>query len=408
MNKPTTSTYLDIRRCKNDGTANVKLRVTFERKQRYYPTPYNLSKIDFERIMFGKNLKENEKKQKLYILAFENKATEIINRLPIFNWNSFDILYEKNQGNKNVIYDAFEEVITELTKEGRLGSASSYRCTQKSIHRFDPKLTFGGVTIEWLKQYERWMLKNNNSSTTIGIYLRSLRALFNRAIADGLMASERYPFGKRKYEIPTGRNIKKSLSIDSIQAIFQYPITEGSVAQKCRDYWAFIYMCNGINMKDLCLLKYENIQDDMILFQRAKTANTKRISENIRAVITDEMKNIIERWGTKPILAKNYIFPILSEGLSTSEERKKIQHVTSRVNFNLKKIGQSLGIKQSLTTYVARHSFSTILMRSGASIEFISESLGHSNVQTTQSYLGSFEDTSKKEIIKALTAFANN
>jgi site-specific recombinase XerD len=71
----------------------------------------------------------------------------------------------------------------------------------------------------------------------------------------------------------------------------------------------------------------------------------------------------------------------------------------------MKTIARTVGINQGVTTYAARHSFATILKKSGASIEFISEALGHSNLKTTQSYLGSFEDDQKKEMAKALTAF---
>ena len=71
----------------------------------------------------------------------------------------------------------------------------------------------------------------------------------------------------------------------------------------------------------------------------------------------------------------------------------------------MKSIAQQLNITNEVTTYAARHSFATILQRSGASTEFISEALGHSNVKTTQNYLAGFEDETKKETTKALTAF---
>ena len=65
-----------------------------------------------------------------------------------------------------------------------------------------------------------------------------------------------------------------------------------------------------------------------------------------------------------------------------------------------------LGIESNVTTYAARHSASaTVLQRSGAPVSFITEALGHGNVQTTQNYLAGFEDESKAETLKALTAF---
>jgi integrase/recombinase XerD len=73
----------------------------------------------------------------------------------------------------------------------------------------------------------------------------------------------------------------------------------------------------------------------------------------------------------------------------------------------MKVISSKLGIEKNVTTYTARHSFSTVLKRSGASIEYISEALGHSDTKTTENYLDSFENNVKKEYSKSLYAFKN-
>jgi site-specific recombinase XerD len=99
------------------------------------------------------------------------------------------------------------------------------------------------------------------------------------------------------------------------------------------------------------------------------------------------------------------MFPVLNENLSPERERQLIKQLNDVINANMKTIAKSVGLNEVVTTYAARHSFATILQRSGASTEFISEALGHSNVKTTQSYLAGFEDKSKKEMVKVLTAF---
>ena len=71
----------------------------------------------------------------------------------------------------------------------------------------------------------------------------------------------------------------------------------------------------------------------------------------------------------------------------------------------MKRIGKGLGIDSKLTTYSARHSFATVLKRSGAPIEFISESLGHADLRTTETYLGSFEDSTRESFQKQLLNF---
>ena len=70
---------------------------------------------------------------------------------------------------------------------------------------------------------ENWMLKEEkNSSTTAGIYLHSLKALFNNAIEEGILTRELYHFGKKRYDIPTGSYIKKALSLRDIGTIYRF------------------------------------------------------------------------------------------------------------------------------------------------------------------------------------------
>lgn len=58
----------------------------------------------------------------------------------------------------------------------------------------------------------------------------------------------------------------------------------------------------------------------------------------------------------------------------------------------MNEIGKSLGIELKITTYVARHSYATVLKRAGVSTAIISESLGHSSEKITQTYLDSFDN----------------
>ena len=75
------------------------------------------------------------------------------------------------------------------------------------------------------------------------------------------------------------------------------------------------------------------------------------------------------------------------------EKYYKLDYQTRYVNKYLKKIGEYLDISLKLTSYVARHSFATILKNSGVNISLISEMLGHTDLKTTQIYLDSFENT---------------
>jgi len=91
--------------------------------------------------------------------------------------------------------------------------------------------------------------------------------------------------------------------------------------------------------------------------------------------------------------------------MTEKQVRRSLDRLIKRTNDNIKKIAHEVGIEKTVTTYTARHSFSTVLKRSGVSTEFISESLGHCDLRTTELYLDSFEDDKKKEVAKHLTAF---
>ena len=399
-----TSIFIDKYHPNKMGLCAVSIRVSFNRKRKFYITPISISVTDFKKIQ-GNKPRNNYKEISMKLQAYEQKAVDIIKSLPLFSWESFEKYYLSNRAANNTLNEAFLNYSQRLRELENISTAESYECAQKSLHNFAPSAKFVDVTVDFLNTYERWMIHKGKSITTVGIYLRSLRALFNSGIAEGILSKELYPFGKKKYEIPTGNNIKKSLTLNEISQIYYYKPRKGSFEEKARDYWLFMYLCNGINVKDMCLLKYENIKDDVIEFERAKTIRTKRKVEPIRVSLMEEIKLIIKNHGNCKVNGKTYIFKVLQPGLSIVRQRVLIKQFTRSINTHMRNIASELEIKSDVTTYAARHSFATILQRSGVSTEFISEALGHSNVITTQNYLAGFEDDSKKEISKALIAF---
>lgn len=116
---------------------------------------------------------------------------------------------------------------------------------------------------------------------------------------------------------------------------------------------------------------------------------------------------VIDRWGNKDQSPNNYIFPILNAGITLMRQYELIELFISSIDDWMLKIKKKLGIDKPVTTYVARHTFSIVMKRSGASTEFIQEALGHTNIKTTESYLDSFEKEVKKEFSGRLVAFKN-
>ncbi len=295
--------------------------------------------------------------------------------------------------------------IRKLEAQDRIGTVNCYMCSLMSLLDYRQNLYFADITELELYRYEKWMESKGNSITTISLYIRCLRHIFNVGIAKKLIDRDLYPFGPEKYLIPTGRNIKKAVGIDDIQRIYEYHSPDANKIMY-RDFWILIYLSNGMNVKDLAMLKYENIDGRFIRFLRAKTANTSRTNPQLISVYcSEEVQQLIARWGNPDKSPANYIFPILAIGQDAYERRHKIQLFNKLINTYMYEIGAELGITRKLSTMAARHSFSTQLKRTGISVEAIQELLGHKNLKTTMNYLDSFEDSSKAQQVENLLPF---
>ncbi|WP_128548805.1 site-specific integrase [Larkinella soli] len=409
----TASVVLDTRREKADGSYPLKLRITYQRLRKYYSIGMDLTETTWKDVEDKAKTRRDLREVRERITDFEKRAERVIKAMETFSFNGFEGLYFRSEKEdarqaalRNDLAHAFTTHIKNLDAEGRRATAESYGNALSSLTSYRKRLKLSEITVDFLKGYEKHMILEGRSATTIGIYLRALRAIINQAIDQGVLTPKQYPFGKNRYQIPGGRNIKKALSLAEVEKLFHYPALPGSPEAKARDFWVFSYLCNGINLKDICRLKWKDIDEDRIVFIRAKTArSTKGKQKAIVAILIDPAREIIEKWGTREKDPESYVFPILSPGITPKRERELIQYMNKYLNKYMKRIATSLGIEKPVTTYYARHSFATIMKRSGAPIEFISESLGHNDLKTTDNYLDSFEDDTKREYAKALLNF---
>ena len=383
------SIYLDNNRPKKNGKCSIKVRITFNGKRRYFATGIDLTPDDFEITLHGRRKTIEQKEKFIKLNYFLTKATKVIESLSVFTFGGFKDEFLEQRNTHNSVSFAFEKYSKELKSENRLGTAISYECAINSLEKFQNNLTFAEIRPSFLKKYENSMLESGRSISTIGIYLRSLRAIYNQQNIDRSI----YPFGesKDKYSIPTSKNTKKALKVEEISKIYNYKAEPNSTKEMAKDYWLFLYLCNGMNVKDFCLLKWGNIDEDMLNYKRSKTERSKKESKLISVALKPETWDIIKRWGQPSLYKDAYIFPHLNIEMDAEKRMATYKQLTKTINKYLKRIATELKINKNITTYYARHSFATVLKRSGKKIELISELLGHSSVDVTESYLDSFE-----------------
>ena len=395
-------TVLDTRRPKADGKYPVKVQVGFARKQKYYTTSKTLSVDEWRKLPTTKLRSLVQVREE--IEARFNIVRDFVRDLTdAGNFSFYTLNMRLNGATAGTINTAFEAKIEQLKHEERVGTMWVYKTTLNSIERFAGKsIPFADITPKWLREYENHQREIGRNTTTISITMRTIRTIINEAKHSGIIRSADNPFGRGKYEIVNGHGRKLALTLEQIGQISRYDDGTETTA-KYRDYWLFLYLCNGINVADFIQLKFKNIENGEICFTRQKTERTSREEKAIRAIITPPMQAVIDRWGNPP-KADNYIFPILTGKEDAFRAKLVSQVFITKINLRMKRIGEAIVVGK-ITTYAARHSFATVLKRSGANIAYISESLGHQDLKTTENYLASFEREEREKNAALLTNF---
>ena len=398
-------TVLDKRKVKKSGLFPIKVQVIYNRKQKYYSTGQEVSIREWEQLPRSKTRKLSSIRHNV-----ENSFSLVRQQVETLAFRgefSFDILNARLGRYSGIsVNSVFLKKMEELKSNGQANTYFSYKGTLHKIEQFAGKqISFQEISINWLNRCEHFWLSTGSSYSSMSFYFRNLKCIMNMARKDGIIKESQYPFGKGKYEVPSGSGRKLALTLEQIKKLITY--TDGTKATEMyRDLWFFSYLCNGINFMDLLFLQYSNIVDGEICFIRSKTSRTTKHSKEIRATITPEMWDIIHKWGNPNISPQTYIFKYAKGNEDAFEKIKLVRRIVTKCNRKLKKIAQGTGIAQ-LTTYTARHSFATVLKRGGAKTSYISESLGHSNLTVTENYLACFEKEERIRNARLLTNFDN-
>jgi len=300
------------------------------------------------------------------------------------------------------VEDFYQALIIELRSNGHTGNSYAYLNSFNSLKSFnkDKKLTFtfSTININFLNKYEDWLRQKNNKDTTISYLFRTLRAAFNKAIEMNIVSKEKNPFMDFKISKFSTKTIKRALSKTDILKIINLETTKTSkIKDLAHDIFVFSYLCGGISFVDIANLTIENLEDRRLIYKRQKTNGA------INLYLSEQANSIISKYEAHRVKA-SYLFPILNRNLHITQmqKRNRVHKICYQVNKELHSIAKEVGLTLDLTTYVARHTFATVLKKSGVNISLISEALGHSDLATTQIYLDSFENSQIDEAMKNL------
>ena len=401
------------------GESPVFIRIIEERKSRYIKTGLHAMEDDWDfkenrfktkyrkaedldkaegnilsNEILDKKLKEAEKLIKELMRDDKLISSEQVKQ---------EIVNAKNVGKQSVLRFT-DQIVQNKTNSNKLGTAATYKDLNRALKKFlaqIPKadLSFKEINVSFLRSFELDFKSRNVKESSISVYMRTLRAIFNRAIEEGICKKEMYPFDGYKVSQLNTQTIKRAIRKEDIEKIKSVELVKDSRIFHSRNYFLFSYYNRGINFSDIAFLKWENIRDNRMTYVRLKT------NKPFNVLLLEPAVQIINHYKTNFYFGANsYIFPILNVERHTNltSIKNRIHKLLTQTNQDLKELGQSIGLDIPLTTYVARHTYATVMKKSGQSTSIISEALGHDSERTTQIYLDSFENDILDEASKAI------
>lgn len=291
-----------------------------------------------------------------------------------------------------------KQVATELQMEGNFGTAHVYRSSLNAIIAYRGKrdFVFSEVTSEWLKGFEVHLRSRGCSWNTVSTYLRTFRAVYNRAV--NLRKAPYVPYLFRSVYTGTRADHKRALSDDDMRKVFVDLRGTGISlpVRQAQELFILMFLLRGMPFVDLAYLRKSDLRDNMITYRRRKTGRSLSVTLTPEAMIL--IKKYMNRDSSSP-----YLFSFLKSCEGTKEAYREYQLALRSFNQQLMLLGELLGLGDKLSSYTARHTWATTAYYCEIHPGIISEAMGHSSITVTETYLKPFRskkiDEANKQVI---------
>jgi integrase/recombinase XerD len=411
--------YLDKRSTGKEGRHTIKIAIAYDRKADYVNTEVYATPEEWQQL-FSDKVPKHLRDAKNKIQSMESNVRLLLTSMVTYD---IKVLRMHIAGlNKPIlspiaarpaillptnIFHWFDLKIKELEEQKEAyGTADNYRDTKRFYIKYTghTSVEFNHFTKDELYRIQKKAVATGMAVGNVYRHARQLRAIFNMALFEGAIEKSVYPFHKRGYVIMQTTKRKKSLSRDNIGALIHFTpkIRE---ERRALDFFIFSFFGNGMNIKDVAYLRYNDIYGNAFRFVRKKTENTNTQPKEIKVAITPEMWQVIERQGN--ISKDGFVFPIIGEKDTAAKQHQDYKNFNRSVNVHLKNICKQLDFAKPVTHGVSRYTFANALKQQGVSIDYISEAMGHSSTTVTEHYLNSFEDDIVSQHAEKLRAYSS-
>ena len=355
-----------------------------------------------------KKVQWDEKRKKVKKHPLEEKLNSSLNALMI----SVQQLYYDNQevSAKRLLFlyktaqkydtssflDFYQQIVDDLRLKNKVRTANTQQKYIEKLKKFSSHVSFSDLSVQFAKDYEKWMLEKGNKINTVASNFKTMYAVLNKAVKMGIIKHN--PI--KGYEIVTENVQKDSLTFEEITKLSELEIQPRFKGMlKARDMFLFSFYTAGMRFSDVCRLQWENIVGNEIVYtmQKSKSrAGSKRILP-----LTPKAITILDGYKGK---SNSYIFPPLHgmEQKSIEEIEYKLYIANNAINRSLRIVCKKAGIDKRVNMHMAKHSFADFAVKNETGLLMISKLLGHTKLSTTQHYLKDFYHKEQAEELNRL------
>lgn len=399
----TVKLVLDKRRKKKSGAYPLVIRIRQAGKYVDVATNQELHEHQFddkrEVVIGNKSLNKSLQKE---IDTCRDKIIHLEQMQDDVSIEQIKALFGKSQKSELTIVEFWQQEAVRLAEIGKAGNAGVYLSSLRGLKRvMNLDIPFKELKHIHLLEAETVLLKNGVKLNTLSVYMRTLRAICNKAILVDIVEQGWYPFFR--YKIKKGKSVPKTLNLEQMQRYFDLNLPEQHPLYRSYCIGKLIFLLRGINFKDLVKLTNKQILGDRIIYERSKT-------KTIYSIGMEEEVNVLlkklSKGGITLIGVLDEEIQLLDKDIEVLKRYGQHLHV---VNNHLKKISKLLELDIELSTYVMRYSYANIARGLGITVEEISYLLGHKSPAhaVTEIYLEQYDlqklDALNRKIINAVT-----
>ena len=370
----------------HEGT--IYYQIIHERKPRQIYPDYHVLPTEWDDCRSMVTVSQRSERKPLVLSIRERirwdveRLTKIIRKLETdgLSYSADDVIDEFHRyTDEYSLFNFMEGIIANLKQNGKIRTSETYAAALRSFRKFrkDEDIMLDCINSEVMEAYEAWHRSRGVAPNTVSFYTRILRAVYNRAIEDGIIEN-RNPF--RHVYTGIDKTVKRALPLQTIKKIKALDLSLHPTLDYARDMFMLSFMLRGMSFVDMAYLRKTDLSNGYIIYRRRKTG------QQLTIKWTKDMQLVLDKY---PENASGYLLPIVRN--PGTNERYTYRNASYNINRSLKAVAKMAGVTIPLTLYVARHSWASAAKSKGIPLGIISEGMGHDSETTTQIYLTSLD-----------------